>query len=64
MRTIGASARDIVILFVAEAFIVGLLGGIVGILIGGGIGEIYAGGEALQFLMLDINKALYPTEPS
>lgn len=43
MRTIGASARDIVILFVAEAFIVGLLGGIVGILIGAGIGELFNG---------------------
>lgn len=39
MRTIGASSKDIVILFVAEATIVGLLGGIVGILIGVGIGE-------------------------
>ena len=43
MRTIGASARDIVILFVAEAFIVGLLGGIVGIAIGVGLGEIMNG---------------------
>ena len=43
MRTIGASAQDIVILFVTEAFIVGLLGGIVGILIGGGIGEVFNG---------------------
>ena len=47
MRTIGASAQDIVILFVAEASIVGLLGGIVGILIGGGIGEIANGALAL-----------------
>jgi len=38
MRTIGASSKDIVILFVAEATIVGFLGGIVGIAIGGGIG--------------------------
>lgn len=38
MRTIGASSFDIVLLFVAEAVIVGLLGGIVGILIGVGIG--------------------------
>ena len=38
MRTIGASSRDIVILFVAEAVIVGFLGGIVGIGIGVGIG--------------------------
>lgn len=43
MRTIGASAQDIVILFVTEAFIVGLLGGIVGIAIGGGIGELFNG---------------------
>lgn len=43
MRTIGASARDIVILFVAEAIIVGLLGGIVGILIGVGIGMFFNG---------------------
>ncbi len=41
MRTIGASAQDIVILFVAEAIIVGLLGGIVGILIGVGIGGFF-----------------------
>lgn len=47
MRTIGASAADIVILFVAEAFIVGLLGGIVGILIGGGIGVVFNGLLAL-----------------
>lgn len=38
MRTIGASSRDIVVLFVAEALIVGLLGGFVGIGIGVGIG--------------------------
>ncbi len=43
MRTIGASSKDIVILFVAEAIIVGLLGGIVGILIGGGIGMFFNG---------------------
>jgi putative ABC transport system permease protein len=43
MRTIGASSTDIVILFVAEATIVGFLGGIVGILIGGGIGEFFNG---------------------
>ena len=43
MRTIGASSQDIVILFVAEAVIVGLLGGVVGILIGGGIGLILNG---------------------
>jgi putative ABC transport system permease protein len=47
MRTIGASAQDIVILFVAEASIVGLLGGIVGILIGAGIGETFNGLLAL-----------------
>jgi putative ABC transport system permease protein len=38
MRTIGASSQDIVVLFIAEAVIVGLLGGVVGIMIGGGIG--------------------------
>lgn len=43
MRTIGASARDIVILFVAEATIVGLLGGVVGIGIGVGLGEVFNG---------------------
>ncbi len=43
MRTIGASSSDIVILFVAEAIIVGLLGGVVGILIGGGIGVFFNG---------------------
>lgn len=43
MRTIGASSADIVILFVAEAIIVGLLGGVVGILIGGGIGMFFNG---------------------
>lgn len=43
MRTIGASATDIVILFVVEASIVGFLGGLVGILIGGGVG-LFANG--------------------
>ena len=43
MRTIGASSNDIVILFIAEASIVGLLGGVVGILIGAGLGEIFNG---------------------
>ncbi len=43
MRTIGASAQDIVILFVAEAVIVGFLGGVVGIAIGGGIGLMLNG---------------------
>lgn len=43
MRTIGASAQDIVILFVAEAVIVGLLGGLVGIAIGVGIGMFFNG---------------------
>lgn len=38
MRTLGASANDIKILFVAEAIIVGFLGGLVGIGIGVGIG--------------------------
>lgn len=38
MRTLGASSNDIKILFVAEAIVVGFLGGIVGILIGVGIG--------------------------
>lgn len=38
MRTLGASARDIKILFIAEAVVVGFLGGVVGILIGVGIG--------------------------
>jgi len=38
MRTIGASSKDIMVLFVAEATIVGVLGGIVGILIGVGVG--------------------------
>jgi putative ABC transport system permease protein len=43
MRTIGASSQDIVILFVAEAVIVGFLGGFVGIAIGGGLGLILNG---------------------
>ncbi len=43
MRTIGASSRDIVILFVSEALIVGFLGGVVGIGIGVGIGVILNG---------------------
>lgn len=43
MRTIGASSTDIVILFIAEAMIVGFLGGIVGILIGAGIGYFFNG---------------------
>ncbi len=38
MRTIGAAPTDIKILFLAEATIVGFLGGIVGILMGGGTG--------------------------
>lgn len=38
MRTIGASSQDIVILFIAEAVVVGFLGGIVGIAIGVGLG--------------------------
>jgi len=38
MRTLGASSRDVAILFVSEAIIVGFLGGIVGIGIGVGIG--------------------------
>lgn len=43
MRTIGASSFDIVVLFIAEAVIVGLLGGVVGIAIGGGLGLIANG---------------------
>ena len=43
MRTIGASSLDIVVLFVAEAVIVGLLGGVVGILLGVGIGVVVNG---------------------
>lgn len=38
MRTLGASANDIKILFVSEAVVVGFLGGVVGISIGVGIG--------------------------
>jgi putative ABC transport system permease protein len=38
MRTLVASAKDIKILFISEAVVVGFLGGIVGILIGVGIG--------------------------
>lgn len=43
MRTIGASSFDIIVLFIAEAVIVGLLGGVVGIAIGMGIGLIANG---------------------
>ncbi|MCL9972021.1 MAG: ABC transporter permease [Candidatus Pacebacteria bacterium] len=43
MRTIGASSTDIVILFIAEAMIVGFLGGVVGIGIGVGIGFFFNG---------------------
>ncbi|NBD73429.1 FtsX-like permease family protein [Patescibacteria group bacterium] len=39
MRTLGASSNDIKILFIAEAIIVGFMGGVVGILIGVGIGR-------------------------
>jgi len=39
MRTIGASARDIMILFLAESVILGFLGGLVGVGIGVGIGK-------------------------
>ncbi len=38
MRTLGASSNDIKILFIAEAVVVGFLGGVVGIMIGVGIG--------------------------
>ncbi len=38
MRTLGASSRDIQVLFISEAVIVGFLGGVVGISIGVGIG--------------------------
>lgn len=38
MRTLGASANDIKILFLTEAIVVGFLGGLVGIAIGVGIG--------------------------
>ena len=34
MRTIGASPRDIKILFLSESVVVGFLGGVIGILIG------------------------------
>jgi putative ABC transport system permease protein len=47
MRTIGASSGDIVLLFVAEAVIVGMLGGVVGILIGVGIGAVANGAVSL-----------------
>jgi putative ABC transport system permease protein len=40
MRTLGASSGDIKILFVAEAVIVGFLGGIMGIVFGGTIGFV------------------------
>lgn len=56
MKSVGASAREISLVFLAEALIMGLLGGIVGILMGIGVGEIfnllvnlvagYLGGEA------------------
>ncbi len=39
MRTLGASANDIRMLFLAEAVIVGFLGGVVGIFIGIGVGK-------------------------
>jgi putative ABC transport system permease protein len=38
MRTLGASSKDIKILFISEAVVVGFLGGVVGIMIGVGIG--------------------------
>lgn len=38
MRTLGASSKDIKILFISEAVVVGFLGGVVGIAIGVGIG--------------------------
>lgn len=40
MRTLGASSGDIKILFIAEAVIVGFLGGIMGIVFGGTIGFV------------------------
>ena len=69
MRTIGASAADIVILFAMEAVIVGFLGGVVGILIGVGIGEIANGllglvaskfgGDAVQIFRYPISFLLF-----
>ncbi len=64
MRTIGASAQDIVILFVAEAIIVGLLGGFVGIGIGGGIGLLLNGvlsAAASKFGGVAVSLFRYPT---
>jgi putative ABC transport system permease protein len=45
MRTIGASPRDIKILFLSESVVVGFLGGVVGIIIGCG------GGLSLNLIM-------------
>ena len=49
MRTIGASSKDIKILFLSEALIVGFLGGVVGILIGMTIGLAPVIGIPLPF---------------
>jgi putative ABC transport system permease protein len=39
MRTIGASSKDIMILFLAESVLLGFLGGVVGVGVGFGIGK-------------------------
>ncbi len=39
MRTIGASSKDIMILFLAESVILGFLGGVVGVGVGLGVGK-------------------------
>ena len=39
MRSIGASRRDIWLMFLIEALIIGFLGGLVGVIVGVGLGE-------------------------
>lgn len=48
MRSIGASSRDIWVMFLTEALIIGFLGGVSGVVIGIGIGEVANAG--LNFL--------------
>ncbi len=64
MRTIGASSTDIKILFLAEAVVVGFLGGVIGILLGVGIGTMlnlllntaasYFGGKSMSMFRFPI----------
>ncbi len=71
MRTLGASSGDIKILFISEAVIVGILGGVVGIMLGVGIGwtlngmmNVAAskfGGKSVSLFVYPLNFLLFIT---